>query len=86
MATVMATRGDGIYLIDIGDGQGVVLHPDSNPPEVWPPQSIDSHLKFGYWEDFEGDPQPIMDALDRARQVETPGFADSSSPSSSASA
>ena len=68
---VIATRGEGIYLLDVGEGQGVVLHTDVTPPKLYAPRSIASHAKWGYWEDFEGDPAPILKAAAEAEHVES---------------
>ena len=87
--TAIATRGDGIYLIDVGDGQGCILHTDEEPPKIWPQQSIASIAKFGYWEDVpdDFDQQEIVDALGRAQHMgmDRAGFVPPVAPPSSAS-
>jgi hypothetical protein len=47
---VIATRGDGIYLLmtDEERNLGRVLHTD--PPRLFQEMSIDAILKFGLWE------------------------------------
>jgi hypothetical protein len=69
---VIASRGDGIYLLDRRHGQGQIVHAEAEPPRIWPPQPIDSILKFGYWQEFVDDPAPIVEAVGRAVLV-TPG-------------
>ena len=59
---VIATRGDGIYLLAVGNGEGRIVHVDSTPALIWPPQRVDAILKFGYWDRFDGDPVSIMEA------------------------
>jgi hypothetical protein len=49
----------------------VILHTDSEPPRVfYPPMSIASHAKWGYWETFEGDPAPILEMAARAARID----------------
>jgi len=68
---VVATRGDGIFLLDVSGDLGRILHTDRDSPRMWPAQSIDSILKFGYWEAFAGHPAPVLAAAARADQAET---------------
>jgi hypothetical protein len=63
---VLATRGDGIFLIRMRDGLGAIVHVECEPPRIWPSQTIASILKFGYWHQFDGDPEPILRAARRA--------------------
>ena len=67
----IASRGDGIYLIDLGGGQGAILHTTSEPPRLWPSQSIASIAKFGYWEELPDgfDQNQISAALDHAEHA-----------------
>jgi hypothetical protein len=69
---VVATRGDGIFLLDVGGERGRILHTDMDPPRMWPPQLIESILKFGYWDAFVGDPALVLAAAARADEVEPP--------------
>jgi hypothetical protein len=70
---VLATRGDGIFLLGVGDGQGVILHADSEPPRIYlPPKRIESHAKWGYWQEFDGDHEQILKLAERATEVIDP--------------
>ena len=56
MATpkVVASRGDDAFLVDIGDGLGVVVE-ESNRV-AFPPLPLQSILARGYWEEWSGPP------------------------------
>jgi hypothetical protein len=72
--SAIASRGDGIYLIDLGNGLGAILHTGTEPSRLWPSQSIASIAKFGYWEELpeDFDQREISAALARAEHVGTP--------------
>lgn len=63
---VLATRGSDIHLLGIGGELAVVLNTEGEHPVLSPPASIASHTKWGYWEEFTGDPAPILAAAVRA--------------------
>ena len=67
---IIAQRGKTIFLLDTGDGKGVVLRVDTYPPQMSQPKLIDAHLKFGGWMPFEGDPAPVMQAASDAQVIE----------------
>jgi|GEM_PF-1762256 len=54
---IIATRGDGIYLLDLGHGQGQIARTQTG--QIWPPQKIISIIARGYWE-----PCDSVDAAD----------------------
>jgi len=54
---VIAQRPGGYYLVDIGGEQGCIVEPDGTVNE---PHSIIALEARGYWEDFTGDPEPIL--------------------------
>jgi hypothetical protein len=37
-----------------------------------PPQSIDSHAKFGWWVEFDGDSAAVLELAERATEVIDP--------------
>jgi hypothetical protein len=45
---IIATRGDGIYLADLGNGQGQIAKTQTG--EIFPPKHIDALISRGYWE------------------------------------
>lgn len=60
-------------MLGIGNDLAVVLNIERELPRLSPPRSIASHSKWGYWEAFMGDPEPI---LKTARQALRTGGAD----------
>jgi len=60
-----------LYLIGLGAGRGQILHTHGYPPPLFPPQSVDSLLKFGYWEEFTGDENLVLGSLPIASQRAT---------------
>jgi hypothetical protein len=79
---VIATRGDGIYLLDLGGGQGAILNTEFEPPRIGPSEIIDSILKFGYWDEFDGDSALIEAAAARAVKMGRDADGDKSDPGS----
>lgn len=49
MTKVIATRGGGVYLLDLGDGTGQVA--DTKEHALFPPKNLQAILARGYWED-----------------------------------
>jgi hypothetical protein len=58
---VVATRGDGIFLLKTRAGRGMVLNMEKDPPQVSAERSLDLQLKSGGWEAYEGDPEPVLE-------------------------
>lgn len=49
---VVADRGDGVYLLDVGGGMGQIA--DTTRGVLFPPQLLQAILARGYWEECEG--------------------------------
>jgi len=73
MATeVLASRGASIYMLGIGNDLAVILNLERETPRLSPPRTIASHSKWGYWEEFTGDPKPILETAMRAVRTGDP--------------
>jgi hypothetical protein len=44
---VIADRGEGTYLIDLGNHRGQIA--DTQTGVLWPPRHIDALISRGYW-------------------------------------
>lgn len=59
------TGNDYEFLLDIGDGDGVILN--TARKELSAARPLDTLLRIGGWKAFEGDPTPVMQAASEAQ-------------------
>lgn len=59
MEDVIATQGTSRFLIQTAKDKGRIL--DLDQQDYFPEFNIHSLIARGYWEAFEGDPQPILE-------------------------
>jgi hypothetical protein len=48
---VIADRGDGIYLLDLGNGQGQIC--ETREGVIYPPKNLGALIARGYWEECD---------------------------------
>lgn len=63
--SVIAKRGDSSYLVDLGEGKGYVLSPDTIGNETV--MDIHAIIKFGYWEEYE-DGETVQEIKQRFKE------------------
>lgn len=62
MMKIIATQGSALFLIDVGDGMGIVL--DWESKSTMPKRNIKSILARGYWEAYNG-PQDLIKSFSK---------------------
>ena len=68
MAKCVAKRSPGTYLLDVGDGMGVVV--DVGRDKRYAPFNLQSIMARGYWEPAEDDPEFTAELMQTPEYIE----------------
>ena len=71
MAKCVASRGSGVYLLDVGNEMGVVV--DVGRDQRYAPFNLQSILARGYWTPMEDDPELTQRLLETPEAAVTTG-------------